>query len=192
MLGSVERARWDQVKADAEKGLDHELERPAGPAARPPSPRSTTALASAIGNSAFATLAREGAAILPSGTVHPDVESAIARTRGGGGALDSGVRNRLAPQLGDALADVRVHTDEHADALSRAVSARAFTTGADVFFARGEYRPGTSSGDSLLAHELTHVVQQRGANTSGPLTVSEPGDPFEAEADSVARELTGG
>ncbi|MGH2919024.1 MAG: eCIS core domain-containing protein [Solirubrobacteraceae bacterium] len=149
-------------------------------------------LASTVGNAAFATLARDGAGILPSGTVHPDVEAAIVRTRGGGGALDAGVRDRLAPGLGDSLADVRVHTDDHADALSRSVCARAFTTGADVYFARGEYRPGTSDGDSLLAHELTHVVQQRGVSTTGPLTVSEPGDAFEVEADSVASELTGG
>ncbi len=150
------------------------------------------ALASTLGNAAFATLARNGAGILPGGVVHPDVEAAIARTRGGGSGLDAGVRDRLAPELGDALADVRVHTDDHADALSRSVSARAFTTGADVYFARGEYRPGTSDGDNLLAHELTHVVQQRGAGTAGPLTVSEPGDAFEVEADAVARELAGG
>jgi hypothetical protein len=66
------------------------------------------------------------------------------------------------------------------------VSARAFTTGTDVYFASGEYRPGTSDGDSLLAHELTHVTQQRGAPASGPLTVSEPGDAMETEADAVA------
>jgi hypothetical protein len=81
---------------------------------------------------------------------------------------------------------VRVHTDPTADALARSVSARAFTTGTDVYFAAGEYRPGSSDGDSLLAHELTHVTQQRGAPTSGPLTVSEPGDAMETEADSVA------
>lgn len=146
----------------------------------------------AVGNRAFAALAREGAGIMPSGTVHPDVQAAIARSRGSGSALDAGTRDRLGPQLGDPLADVRVHTDEQADALSRAVSARAFTTGPDLFFAHGEYRPGTSDGDHLLAHELAHVVQQRGADTSGPLTVSQPGDAFEVEADAVAGELSGG
>jgi Domain of unknown function (DUF4157) len=164
-------------------------ERDASPA-RPAAP--VAALASAVGNAAFATLARNGAGILPSGVVRPDVEAAIARTRGGASGLDANVRDRLAPELGDSLADVRVHTDAHADALSRSVAARAFTTGADMYFARGEYRPGTSDGDTLLAHELTHVVQQRGVGTSGPLTVSEPGDAFEVEADSVARELAGG
>jgi hypothetical protein len=73
--------------------------------------------------------------------------------------------------------------------LTRSVSARAFTTGADIYFGRGEYRPGTSAGDELIAHELTHVVQQRGASASGPLSVTEPGDALEAEADAAAREL---
>ena len=181
------------MKADPARRLDDEIERRREPGARPATPAASLgALARVVGNHAFATLARDGAGILPGGAVHPDVDAAIARSRGRGGALDAGVRNRLAPALDDALADVRVHTDDHADALARAVSARAFTTGADVFFARGEYRPGTSSGDSLLAHELTHVVQQRGASASGPLTVSEPGDPFEVEADAVARELSSG
>ena len=66
------------------------------------------------------------------------------------------------------------------------MSARAFTTGTDVFFASGEYRPGPSSGEELLAHELAHVVQQRGAPTSGPLVVSQPGDALEVDADRAA------
>jgi hypothetical protein len=149
-------------------------------------------LAAEVGNRAFgALIAREGAGILPDGTVHPDVQATIASTRGAGGELDARTRERFAGQLGDSLSDVRTHTDASADALARSVSARAFTTGSDVFFASGEYRPGTGEGDRLLAHELTHVVQQRGAPTTGPLTVSEPGDAQETEADAVARELTG-
>ncbi|MDQ4048465.1 MAG: DUF4157 domain-containing protein, partial [Actinomycetota bacterium] len=65
----------------------------------------------------------------------------------------------------------------------------AFTVGSDVFFAAGEYRPGTPAGDELIAHELTHVVQQRGAPLSGPLTVSQPGDALEREAEALARDL---
>jgi hypothetical protein len=91
--------------------------------------------------------------------------------------------------VGDSLGDVRVHDGPAADALARSVQARAFTTGRDVFFARGEYRPGTAGGDRLLAHELTHVVQQRGAPVTGPLTVTEPGDRFEREADRAADDV---
>ena len=97
-------------------------------------------------------------------------------------ALDGGVANKLSPSLGD-LSDVRVHTDSTAHDLNHAVSAKAFATGTDVYFAKDQYKPNTSDGDKLIAHELAHVVQQRGAPTSGPLTVSNPGDAMENEAD---------
>jgi hypothetical protein len=158
----------------------------AEPATPAPSPAET--VASSVGNRAFGQLIGRapGDGIMPDGVVHPDVASTIATTNGSGHTLDSDARERLAPHVGDPLTDVRVHTDPTADALARSVSARAFTTGTDVYFAAGEYRPGTTDGDSLLAHELTHVTQQRGAPTSGPLMVSEPGDTMETEADTVA------
>jgi hypothetical protein len=136
-------------------------------------------------------LAREGSGLLAGGRVHPAVAAAIGSARGGGAALHPGSRARIEPLVGDSLADVRVHDGPAADALARSVQARAFTTGRDVFFARGEYRPGTAGGDRLLAHELTHVAQQRGAPTSGPLTVTEPGDRFEREADRTADSASG-
>lgn len=148
-------------------------------------------LASGMGNRAFAALARSGEGILPDGRAHPAVEAAIARTRGGGHGLDAGVRERLGAGMGDSLADVRVHVDDAAAALAGAVQARAFTTGSDIYFAKGEYQPGTSAGDRLLAHELTHVVQQRGAPTTGPLVVSQPGDALEVEAEQTVDELLG-
>jgi hypothetical protein len=149
-------------------------------------------LAAQLGNRAFGSLiGGSGAAILSDGTVHPDVEATIARARGGGAALDGQVRERFASELADPLTDVRVHTGTGADALAASVQARAFTTGSDLFFATGEYRPGTSKGDRLLAHELTHVVQQRGAPASGPLRVSDPDEALEREADAVSKELAG-
>jgi hypothetical protein len=162
--------------------------------AAPPAPERTTAtgptrLASVVGNRGFVELARAGAGILADGRAHPEVEAAIARTRGAGRPLEPRQRERFGRPLGDDLSDVRLHEDSTADSLARSVGARAFATGADVYFAAGEYRPGSPSGDQLLAHELTHVVQQRGASTSGPLTVSQPGDPAEREADAVSDEL---
>jgi Domain of unknown function (DUF4157) len=145
--------------------------------------------ASTVGNRAFSTVAREAAGILPSGEVHPAVQSEISASRGGGASLDAGIQDRLGSSLGD-LSDVRVHTDDHADRLNRSVSARAFATGTDVYFARGEYNPGSADGDKLIAHELAHVVQQRGAPSGGPLTVSNPGDALENEADAVADQIT--
>ena len=60
----------------------------------------------------------------------------------------------------------------------------------DIFFASGEYRPDTPDGEALIAHEVAHVVQQRGAPDSGPLTVSQPGDALEREAEARARDVT--
>jgi hypothetical protein len=179
-------ARWDRRRHPDETHTSaHPKEPPSVAAVNTP----LSGLTSAMGNVAFSALARDGAGLLPDGRVHPDVEHAIARTRGSGTPVDRDVRDRTASVVGDALTDVHVHTDPGADAMARAVSARAFTTGSDIYFGRGEYRPGTSAGDDLIAHELTHVVQQRGASTSGPLTVTEPGGALEAEADAAARAL---
>ncbi|HUA44767.1 MAG TPA: DUF4157 domain-containing protein [Solirubrobacteraceae bacterium] len=179
-------ARWERRQPDEARGG---AERDRASAPTPSVDARLSELTSAVGNVAFSAFARDGAGLLPGGRVHPDVEQAIARTRGTGTPIDRGVRDRAASVLGDPLDDVRVHTDARADAMARSVSARAFTTGTDVYFGRGEYRPGTNTGDELIGHELTHVVQQRGASTSGPLTVTEPGDALEAEADAAGREL---
>lgn len=174
----------------------HEHEKPRAPEQRPGHETDPGAplkeFASDVGNHAFGgAIARtQGAGIMPSGEVHPSVQSTIDSTRGGGQGLDRGVQDRLSPSLGD-LSDVRIHTDTTAHDLNHAVSARAFATGTDVYFANNEYKPNTSDGDRLIAHELAHVVQQRGAPTSGPLTVSNPGDAMETEADAVADKISG-
>ena len=147
-----------------------------------------------IGNQGFARLVArmgDGEGILSSGAVHPGVEAAIAASRGGGRPLDAQVAGRLEPALGESLADVRVHTGESAAALARAVSARAFTVGNDIFFGAGEYRPGMRDGNQLIAHEVAHTIQQRGAPASGPLMVSQPGDALEREAETVAHDAIG-
>lgn len=177
------------AEREREAGARAAHKRPAGGA--PQQADGMRGLAAAVGNAAFGRLARQGSGLLPGGRVHPDVEQAISAQRGGGRPLDSSTREQVGEALGDPLADVRVHDDSSAGALARSVSARAFTTGTDVFFGDGEYKPGTSEGDRLLAHELSHVVQQRGAPTSGPLEVSEPGDALEQEADEIARDVTG-
>lgn len=144
-------------------------------------------LAAAVGNQAFSVLARDGAGILPDGTAHPDVAAAIARRRGYGEPLEEGVRDELAGKLGDSFHDVRIHKDGEADAIARSVSANAFTTGTDVYFADGQFNPDSPDGKKLIAHELAHVVQQRGAPTSGPLRVSQPGEPLELDAEHATR-----
>jgi hypothetical protein len=174
-----------------DRGLAHEIEHGGQTSGAPQRPRETSAeaLASAIGNRNFGqVIARmeEGEGILPDGRVHPQIESAIAASRGAGAPMQSGLAGRLSGSFGDSLSDVRVHTDDHAAALARAVSARAFAVGSDIYFGHGEYAPGTRSGDRLIAHEAAHVVQQRGAPSTGSLTVSQPGDALEREAESIA------
>jgi hypothetical protein len=179
----------DGRERDAERDAQTAAAGRRQPAAPEPERPPLLKLAAAVGNAAIARLARDGAGLLPGGRVHPDVEQAIAARRGGGRSLDADVRDRMAEHLDEPLHDVRVHADADAANLARSVSARAFTTGADVYFAQGEYRPGSPAGDELIAHELAHVKQQRGAPTSGPLTVSDPGDSLEQEAEATARDL---
>lgn len=131
----------------------------------------------------------DGEGILPNGVVHPDVDAAIVAASGGGRRLDPAVAEQVGRAYGESLSDVRVHHDAHAAELARAVSARAFTVGRDIFFASGQYAPGATDGRALLAHELAHVVQQRGAARAGPLAVSQPGDALERDADDAARGL---
>jgi hypothetical protein len=91
---------------------------------------------------------------------NPDLEHQIESVRGGGRSLPSSVRSFFEPRFGRDFSDVRVHTDNRADAAARSVNAEAFTVGRDIAFRSGAYQPGTKSGRRLLAHELTHVVQQ--------------------------------
>ncbi len=116
-----------------------------------------------------------------------DVEHSIDQARGGGHGLDSRTRVQMESAFGADFSGVRVHTDARADTLNHALSARAFATGKDVFFRQGEYNPGSSHGRELIAHELTHVVQQNGDVVRPKLSVSEPGDQHEEEADRMAR-----
>jgi Domain of unknown function (DUF4157) len=121
-----------------------------------------------------------------SNAVHPTVERAIQEHRGGGQPLDTGVRRQMESSLGADFSRVRVHAGSHADTLNRALSARAFTTGHDIFFRQGAYQPGSFVGRELLAHELTHVVQQNGDQVRRKMSVSQPGDPHEMEAEQTA------
>jgi hypothetical protein len=140
----------------------------------------------------------------------PGVERAIESSRGGGQTLDQETKSNMGAALNADFSGVRVHDNAESDALNRSLNARAFTTGRDVYFRSGEYRPGSSGGRELLAHELTHVVQQGGAQvqaqddkegddvlslkpaTSGrclqtKLAVGAPNDIYEQEADQAAR-----
>lgn len=92
--------------------------------------------------------------------VTTDTESQIESMRGGGQAMPDTARDFFEPRFGHDFSGVNIHTGPDADALNRSLDARAFATGGDIFFRSGEYNPDSSGGRELLAHELTHVVQQ--------------------------------
>jgi hypothetical protein len=123
---------------------------------------------------------------LEGGPVPPEAEAAIARARGGGQPLDGAVQAQMGETMGYDFSGVRVHTDAGADKLNKQLSAKAFTTGSDIFFKRGAYEPDSSGGQELIAHELSHVVQQGTGQVSGGgsgMTVRPAGDRFERQAD---------
>ena len=91
--------------------------------------------------------------------VNPDIESHIQNMRGGGQPLPESARAYFEPRFGQDFSQVRVHSDAEAAEAAQEVNARAYTVGQDVIFGAGQYSE-TSAGQKLLAHELTHVVQQ--------------------------------
>jgi len=97
------------------------------------------------------------------GVASTELESSIAGARGQGQPLNQTVREPMEQAFGADFSGVRVHADAQAHGLNQSIQARAFTTGQDIFFRQGEYQPGNRSGQELLAHELTHVVQQNGS-----------------------------
>jgi hypothetical protein len=136
-----------------------------------------------------------------------------------GEPLDEKTRELMEARLGHEFSDVRTHTDGAAAASAHALNATAYTTGSDVYFAAGQYAPGTEIGQRLLAHELTHVVQQAAGlarasaasqdgappatgtigdaamslgsgKRTGGLVVGHPDDPLEHEAERMAEAVT--
>ena len=136
-----------------------------------------------IGNRAVQRFLRVRRNAATEETVDPSVEKGIASASGL--ALDQTIRPQMEEAFGADFSGVRIHTGAHADAMNRQVSAVAFTTGSNIFFSDGAYNSGTTEGKRLLAHELTHVVQQQGGIAT-KLTLGQPGDIYEQEANRAA------
>jgi hypothetical protein len=139
---------------------------------------------------------REGtlqrAAINPS-PVHdvPPIVHDVLRSPGQ--PLDAETRSFMEPRFGHDFSNVRVHTDGKASESARAVNALAYTVGRNVVFGTNRYALGTSEGRRLLAHEMTHVLQQQGSSDlQAQLSVGPANDQFEREADSVATRVLQG
>lgn len=100
------------------------------------------------------------------GEASQHLESAIHSARNSGQPLDPVLQQQMGQAMNADFGDVKVHTDNQADQLSQLIQAEAFTTGQDIFFRQGAYQPKSQSGQEVLAHELTHVIQQGGSSSS--------------------------
>lgn len=136
-------------------------------------------------------LAEEGAQEQDASPVHDVIG------KGGGSPLDESTRNSMESRFGQDFGDVRVHTDAKASASAEAVGANAYTVGSDVVFRSGHFDAASPTGQRTIAHELSHVVQQRsgpvdGTDAPGGIRLSDPGDRFERAADETANHLMSG
>jgi hypothetical protein len=117
--------------------------------------------------------------------------------KGGGTSLDDGVRKKMESSLGHDFSDVKVHTGSSAANAAKSVQAQAFTVGNELVFNDGKYNPSSPEGQRTIAHELTHVVQQRsgsvpGESREGGIKVSDPGDWAEKQAEATADAVMSG
>ncbi|MGB7982124.1 MAG: DUF4157 domain-containing protein [Candidatus Nanopelagicales bacterium] len=115
----------------------------------------------------------------------------------GGRPLEPEVRTDMEARMGHDFSDVRVHDDTAAASSAQAVNAHAYTVGSNIVFQRDQYDPTSRAGKTTLAHELTHVVQQRsgpvdGTSAPGGIKVSDPSDRFEREAAANADQVMSG
>ena len=153
-------------------------------------PSTLTQMQRTVGNATVQRFLAQRSGQGPS-AVDDETASTIHSHRGSGQTLDDGIANKAGAVMGQDFSGVNVHTDNTADNLSRNLGAVAFTTGNDIFFRSGAYNPKSSDGQKLISHELTHVVQQ-GASTpsvQSKMTVNDPNDQYEKEADSVAEQV---
>jgi hypothetical protein len=182
------------------RGHDHEHE--ATESLRPRSARidddaALAAKAAAVGR--WDAVGAEGMAHLQRSMGNAGVAAALDEDRSpvhevvasGGRPLEPEVRTDMEARLGHDFSDVRVHDDGRAHDSAAAVNAHAYTVGSNVVFQRDRYDPGSTQGRTTIAHELTHVVQQRngpvdGTPAAGGIRLSDPGDRFEREAAATA------
>jgi hypothetical protein len=140
-----------------------------------------------------AVLQRKASGESASTEVPPIVHEVL---RSPGQMLDTTTRASMESRFGHDFSGVRVHTDTLAAESTLAVNALAYTVGRDVVFGASQYAPRTSAGARLIAHELTHVMQQsradRGGQLQSKLTINQPGDAFEREADAAAGQVMAG
>jgi hypothetical protein len=147
----------DKLEAEADQVADRVM--------RMPDPKATGGVVQrkCEGCEEDAKVQRKGVAGAVGGVTAPPIVHAALQSPGQ--PLDAQTRSFMEPRFGHDFAGVRVHTAALAGASAEALRANAYTVGSDIVFAGGLYTPHSQSGDRLLAHELTHVIQQSGGQT---------------------------
>jgi hypothetical protein len=170
------RPKGDRVERSERE--DHDLIGKAAAAGRTDvlGPNGLLGLQRTVGNAGIAPLIEEDRS-----PVHNVINS------GGGTPLAAATRADMESRFGQDFGDVRVHNDAAAHGSAQSVNAQAYTVGSNIVFQRDKYDPSSDTGKHMLAHELTHVVQQRsgpvdGTDAGGGVRVSDPSDRFEREA----------
>ncbi len=128
------------------------------------------------------------------GEASSQVESQINRSKGGGSPMDQNIQSEMSQKFGTDFSGVRIHTGSPSVQMNQELGAKAFTVGNDIHFNQGEYSPGSTEGKRLLAHELTHTVQQslvRGNASIAPLSIQRqltpPGNCEQYEHDQIQK-----
>ncbi|MEU3608526.1 DUF4157 domain-containing protein [Streptomyces sp. NPDC035033] len=154
------------------------------------------ALQRAVGNGAVGAMVQRSRSAEAESPAEEGARSPVhdVLASGGGQPLDAATRGDMEARMGADFSDVRIHTDAAADASAKGIGAHAYTVGNDVVFQRDAYDPASPQGRTTLAHELTHVIQQRsgpveGTEAPGGIRVSDPSDRFEREAVSNAERV---
>lgn len=186
-------AHESRDKMDSRPGKSPTVRAPeAGPVPAVISGKDVPGLQQSLGNTAVARMLQRREAGETDETEPVSAVGAVLRAPGK--PIDEPVRQEMESRIGADFSDVRLHTDAAAHTAAESVRADAFTSGSHIVFQRGRYDTSSAAGKHMLAHELTHVVQQRsgpvaGTDTGDGLRVSDPSDVFERAAEATAAQV---
>src|SRR3990167_736551 len=99
----------------------------------------------------------------PATSSQPSINDKLSSSKGSGSPISGGVKQEMESGFGADFSDVKIHTDDRAASMSKEIGAQAFTNKGDIYFNQGKFNPATQQGKTLLAHELTHTIQQGAA-----------------------------
>lgn len=108
----------------------------------------------------------------PVNSIQPSFEQNLSSSKGGGSTMPTGTQQFMESRFNADFSGVRIHTGSYAQNLSGSINAQAFAHGNDIYFNSGKYSPNTEAGGTLLAHELTHTIQQGASPVNTPATVA--------------------